>query len=294
MKPYVVIVEDSKLPLGEFLMAHVPFLSSKASVKKSLSRKLVHLNGEHPGFFSELKRGDRVEVYRTDRRAPKPKFDISIPIVYQDEHCLVVQKPGGIAVNGNRHKTVENIIQHSVPQSSVPDALPYPRPVHRLDVPTSGLVMMARSKSFQVKLGQDLQRKRVTKHYVAIVHGQIKAPCTIDRPLEGKPCQSIVTPIEVVPSINFGHLTMVRLEPVTGRTHQLRKHLLMIGHPIAGDKMYNTETYVLQGKGMCLCAMSLEFDHPIDRKRVKVEIGIPEKFSRIMAREKQYFEKNQK
>ena len=207
---------------------------------------------------------------------------------------VVVDKPGGIAVNGNRHKTVENVIQHVIGPSPVSDALPYARPVHRLDVPTSGLLILARSREFQIAIGEALQNREVGKRYVAIVHGKLIGEGEVDKPLEGKPCRSRYRVIRSVPSVNFGHLTMVELEPVTGRTHQLRKHMQMIGHPIAGDKMYNRQDYVLQGKGMLLAAVQLSFVHPVTGKPMNISIDPPRKFIRVLQREEGFFRKKKK
>lgn len=293
MKPIDHTVLDPKgLKLGDYLIRHVPFLASKASVKKALSRGDIKLNGEAPGYFTEINEGDNIRITREQRRAPKPAVDSGdIPIVFQDEHMVVVDKPGGIAVNGNRHKTVENVIQHVVGPSSVSDALPYARPVHRLDVPTAGLVILARSRAFQIGIGQALEDKKITKKYIAVVHGHLTGEGEINKPLEGKPCTSKFRVIRSVPSVNFGRLTMIELEPVTGRTHQLRKHMQMIGHPIAGDKMYNRKEYVLQNKGMLLASVYLSFQHPVTGQPVEISIKAPRKFERVLDREERFFDK---
>lgn len=271
-------------------MQNIPFLSSKASVKKALSKGQIELNGRKPRYFVKVQVGDKLKVMREERRAPKPKFEERlIPIVYKDDHCVIVNKPGGIAVNGNRHKTVENVMQHVVRKSKLNDALPYAMPVHRLDVPTAGLVIMARTRSFQIGMGKALEDKNVQKKYVAIVHGKLEGNGAVKKPLDGKNCVSLYRSLAIVPSINFGHMTMVELEPVTGRTHQLRKHMQMIGHPIAGDKMYNNSEYKLQGKGMLLCAVSLSFKHPVSHKPVSVDVPPPEKFERVLKREEEFY-----
>lgn len=286
------VTKVESMPLGEYLRRAIPFLPSKASVKKALSKDLVKLNGRKCGYFDRVSPGDKIFITRPQRRSPRPAIPVQdIPVIYQDDHCIIVNKPGGIAVNGNRHKTVENVLQHKIPVSPKKDALPFARPVHRLDVPTSGLLILARTKSFQVEIGRGLQNKEVQKQYVAVVHGTLNGEGVIEKPLDGLYCKTQYRVLKTVPSVNFGALTMVHLSPITGRTHQLRKHMKAIGHPIAGDKQYNDSSYMLQGKGMLLCSVSLKFKHPIIETDVNVEIDIPRKFHRVLEREVKFYNK---
>ncbi|MEL6925872.1 MAG: RluA family pseudouridine synthase, partial [Bacteroidota bacterium] len=95
--------------------------------------------------------------------------------------------------------------------------------------------------------------------------------------------------VEVVPSRVFGHLTKVRLQPITGRTHQLRIHLSNAGHPIVGDKLYLNDQKSILGKGVLLCAAELRFAHPVTGKSVELRVEVPGKFDRILKREADRF-----
>ena len=277
--------------LADYLPGVFGELQTKTHVKRAISEEALTINGQVAKFAHTVKKGDII-TFQSSRKPPKKKttpFDI--PIVYIDEHCVIVNKPGGIAVNGLRDKSVENYIKRSVQRSNEPDALEHPVPVHRLDVPTSGLVMMSRTRGFQIAMGKMLQGRKVKKRYEAIVHGSIKEEGVVSKPLDYKPSITIYEPLRTVRSLNFGALTLVSLQPVTGRTHQLRKHMLMIGHPIAGDKMYSDKKYKLENKGLMLCAVHLSFKHPVTSEKVDVTIDAPGKFERLMEREAAFFKK---
>ena len=97
--------------------------------------------------------------------------------------------------------------------------------------------------------------------------------------------------IETVPSKIFQHLSLVRLFPITGRTHQLRIHMQKEGHFIVGDKMYSDGKKTILGKGLLLCARGISFQHPKTKKTIHLQIDIPPKFTKIMQREKERFSK---
>ncbi|MDH3245833.1 MAG: RluA family pseudouridine synthase, partial [Saprospiraceae bacterium] len=228
--------------------------------------------------------GDIIELRGRSVRKIKP-LAITLPIVFQDEHLVVADKPGGMAVNGNRYKTVENAVADLSGSFLTPGSLSRPVAVHRLDVPTSGLVLLARTKKAQILLSRAFQERRVTKKYLAVVHGKPATRGRISTPIDGKSALTRFHLIRSVPSRNFGHLSLLELTPVTGRTHQLRIHLRDMGHLIVGDKLYAGQQKTILGKGLLLCASELIFEHPITRKNIKLRIDSPAKFTRLMDRE---------
>lgn len=198
-------------------------------------------------------------------------------LIYLDDDLLVLNKPSGLLAVPGRGPDKQDCLSARV-QSRYPDA----RVVHRLDQPTSGLMMMARHPEAQRRLSEGFALRRVEKHYVAVVSGRpvpsgsdegwglIDLPIAADwarRPLRiidaaGQPSQTRWRMADADPSAPEGTSRLV-LEPLTGRTHQLRVHLAAIGHPILGDALYADAAVGAQAARLLLHASWLKFAHPM-------------------------------
>lgn len=278
----------SNTKIVDYAAKAFPILGSKSAVKKALSAERLLLNGKPAVFSDRLENGDQLELQGTGVHKVK-KYNLDLDIAYEDDYLLIANKPGGIAVNGNRFKTVENALAEANQNNQQPDALPRPVAVHRIDVPTNGLVMLAKTKTAQIKLGKAFQKNKIKKEYIAVVHGQPPAKGRIDEPIDGKEALTDFEILQTVPSQNFEQLSLLKLKPVTGRTHQLRIHLKNAGHFIVGDKMYAEENKTILGKGVLLCACRLQFHHPITSEQLDIRIDPPAKFKRVLSREKKRF-----
>lgn len=197
-------------------------------------------------------------------------------ILYEDEHLVAVAKP-------------ENLL--CVPGLSEPDNLfdrlrgryPNVRVVHRLDMATSGVMLFALNHASQKNLGQQFEKRMVSKCYTAIVSGhlatasgEIVMPLICDWPnrprqkVDWHQGKSAHTLFEVKRYI--AGQTLLQLTPLTGRSHQLRVHCQQIGHPIIGDELYNRDP---AGNRLMLHAESIEIDHPESGQRLKVYCPSP-------------------
>ncbi len=261
-----------------------PILGSKSAAKKAIAAGRLYINQKTAKTGDYVVAGDVLQLKGTGIKKVK-QYDIDLPIIFQDNHLIIINKPGGIAVNGNRFKTVENALANINLNNKEADALPRPIAVHRIDVPTCGLVMLAKTKTALIKMGKAFQQNKVNKMYKALVHGKTEKKGEINTPIDGKKALTKYESTRLVPSRNFKTFSFLDLKPVTGRTHQLRIHLKSIGHPIAGDKQYADHIRTIHGKGLFLCSCKMEFTHPSTRKRMKLEIEFPKKFVRIMDRE---------
>ena len=270
----------------EYCVGNFPILGSKSAVKKALAGRRLLLNGSVALFSDTVKKGDLLELQGTGVHKAK-KYDISLEVVYEDDFIIIINKPGGIAVNGSRNKTVENALADLNSNNRQPDALPRPQAVHRIDVPTTGLVLLAKTKGALIKLSRAFQENKVKKEYLAVVHGKPPQEGRIDAPLSGKRAITEYETLLTVPSRIFQHLSLVKLLPATGRTHQLRIHFKDQGHFIVGDKLYAEGRKTILGKGLLLCASRLQFIHPIHGEWIDSSIDAPAKFEKIMQREKE-------
>lgn len=197
-----------------------------------------------------------------------------LSIVYADDHLLVLDKPANLLAVPGRGDDKQDCLSRRV-QALYPDALI----VHRLDMATSGLLLMARSVDVQRALGKQFEQRQVHKRYVAVVDGQLTNPDPlggwqlIDLPIAADWPRR---PLRVIAAVGKPSLTRwralafdaqtdttrVELEPVTGRSHQLRVHLQAIGHPIVGDALYAPKAVQRKAQRMLLHARALRFEHP--------------------------------
>lgn len=200
-----------------------------------------------------------------------PPPDTGLTLVFEDPHLLVFDKPAGLLSVPGRGTEKADCMASRV-QQRFPEALV----VHRLDMETSGLFLMARGGAMQKTLSGMFERREMHKIYLALVagmlqheHGRIELPLICDwpnRPLQkvdhqiGKPA---MTRYELISFDPLREASLVRLHPVTGRSHQLRVHMLALGHPIIGDRLYAPPAIQAQASRLMLHAASLAFTHPI-------------------------------
>lgn len=266
-------------------MAEIP---SRKGVKKAIKNGELRLNGEVVEGGRWLKEGDVITLIDLNLKPPK-EYQLKIEVVYEDEYFAIINKPAGINVSGNEYKTIQNTLNFNLKPSSQIDRLNWPLPVHRLDNQTSGLLIIAKTKTARVKFGQALEQKKIEKKYHAIVMGEIRGDGEINFPIEEKESISHYKVINKIPSLQSGFLSLLELSPKTGRTHQLRIHCKSIGTPILGDKLYGNIGEVLKHKGLFLAAVSLKFNHPITKEELSVLIPTPKKFLKRLENEERRF-----
>jgi len=285
------IVNSLQIPirLEEYCRGLFIQLPSNKSVKKGIKKGAIQLNNEITEGSRFLKENDTIQLIELEESPPKP-FPLEIEIIYEDEHLAVVNKPSGLVTTGNLFRTLENVIQNQVNVSNLKDALRWPKPVHRLDSPTSGLVIISKSISAHIKLGEMLKQKQITKTYHAIVVGDFPAEISeINLDISEKKCNSKVKKISSEVSLRNDYLSLLELQPITGRTHQLRIHLAEKGFPIVGDIIYSEKGKTLEHKGLFLSAVKLQFLHPIKNEFLEAAIPTPAKFKKLINREKERF-----
>ena len=276
--------------LFDYCMHSIPLLNSKNAASKAIIEGRLKVNGQIATFETTILKGDKIEFYT--QNAPKkssPPFGLPVDIVYEDDHLIIANKPGGLAVNGIRNKTLEHVLSQMVGKSPLPDALPHPIANHRIDVPTKGLVLLAKTRSALIALNKAFQTRQVEKAYYAVVHGKLSGEGSIDSPIQDKRAITKYESLRIVPSRNFGHLSLLKLIPVTGRTHQLRIHLQSIGHLVVGEREYANGQETILGKGLFLCSCRLAFQHPATGEMMDIEIQAPNRFKRVLDREEQRY-----
>ena len=254
-----------------------------------------------------LQEGDNVVVEDTDATVEPSSiepWDLNLSILYEDDTCLVIDKPAGFAVHpGAGMAPGEKTILHGIAFLFAKRAIPFSTDavlVHRLDRETTGCLLIAKDAASHRFLQEQFQQRSVTKQYLALVEGiPSSAEAMIDSPigrsathrttmsvLANTDAREAQTGYRVLGSAHHASLLLCNL--YTGRTHQVRVHLSAIGHPVLGDGTYTSErslrlTEELGVHGLCLHAWKLTFVSPSDKKSHAVTAPLPSPFERAIA-----------
>lgn len=204
---------------------------------------------------------------------------MNIPIVYEDDWLLIIDKPSGLLViptPKNEKRTLTSILNQDLEKRGISYRL---HPCHRLDRETSGLMIYAKGKSIQKRMMDLFKERKVYKNYVAFIRDRLKQPSgQINNSIEGL---RAVTKYEVIEQRDG--FAIVRAQPLTGRTNQIRIHFKQIGHPIMGETKYAfRKDFKLKAKRLCLHAESLNFIHPVTAKPVDVSSALPEDLNEFL------------
>ena len=268
----------------EYACSVFTLLPSRKAVVKAIKRGGFTIDGAAASTGSWVSPGQVIEFLDPDTPAA-PTYSLRLRVLFEDEHVAVVEKPAGVVVNGNRFRTLEHALPYNLSASRERDALSAPRPVHRLDGPTGGLLLAAKTARAMVALGRQFEERAVDKRYRAVVMGQLEGEGLIDAPVDGRQAVTAYRAVRGAPSLRSGRLTLLDLWPGTGRTHQLRRHLAGAGFPILGDAAYGPPGRVLRGKGLFLAAVELSFEHPLSGERLGFTMDDPPKFASLLERE---------
>ena len=212
-----------------------------------------------------------------------PVCDEQIEILFQDDSILLINKPGGLLSLSGKNPLNKDSVHFRLVQQ-----FPTATMVHRLDFGTSGIMLLALTKTVNANLTRQFQDRTVNKDYVAILDGWVEddegcidAPIAKDRPNfpRLKICQSsgkrALSHYRVLERLNNPQRSRVLFTPQTGRTHQLRLHSREIGHPILGCDLYGSKQTLSMADRLLLHAQSLEFDHPVSAQRVQYTCDCP-------------------
>ena len=271
---FIVAADDAGLRLDQVVPKRVAGLSrrkARAVIDEGgvfVDKTRVKVAGRtvRAGQVVEVNIGGAVE-----RSEPPP-----VPrIVFSDDHVIIADKPAGLVTAPTPESDRGDLLDQLAHQFGEVYL------VHRLDLPTSGLLVFARTRAANKVLGDAFKVHDVDREYRAVVAGAIAAQ-TIDRPVDGK---RAVTHVGVIEPLADATLVSARLE--TGRTHQIRVHLAGLGHPVLGDTHHGGErarTFVPRCPRLALHAAVLGFAHPATRERVRFESPLPDELARYLAR----------
>ncbi|MFY0631604.1 MAG: RluA family pseudouridine synthase [Flavobacteriaceae bacterium] len=280
LETHIVPTQEATIRIQEYAVGIFKTVATKSAIKKAIKKELILVNGLPNSTATIIVGGETITLLGSEEETTQPKLILQLDVVYEDDYLAVINKPAGILVSGNKFKTVDNALMQNLTKSSQSGAV-RPRPVHRLDYPTTGLLLIGKTSASIQELNQLFETKKIQKTYHAITIGKMNTEGTINQSVDEKESESIYKVITSVPSNRFDTLNLVQLFPKTGRRHQLRKHLSGIGNPILGDQEYGISDLILKGKGLYLHASSLAFVHPFTQEPMTIESELPKRFLKI-------------
>ena len=254
-------------------------LGKKLVHELRMAKAVTYEDGTTVGWNEQLEAGAILQF--TFEMPPSnyiPTADCEVKICYEDEHCLIVSKPKGMATHPNDAQDTDTCMNHVMAHIKANNGQ-YAEHVHRLDRGTKGLLLVAKHPIAKSVFDRMIEEKSIIRMYRAEVQGNIRqesgiinAPIGKDRHhptrrVVSKSGQHAVTHFEVVK--RFKHTCIVHLILETGRTHQIRVHMAHIGHPIVGDTMYNARKTA--SGDYELHAIQLEFEHPFLNEKIIVK-----------------------
>jgi 23S rRNA pseudouridine1911/1915/1917 synthase len=291
--------EGAGARLDRYLATVLPAIS-RSQIQRLIKEGLVQVDGHPAKANLTLKSGQTVALDIPEPITPAVAPEaLPLPILYQDQFLLVIDKPAGMVVHpaaGHSSGTLVNALLHHVDDLSGIGGEKRPGIVHRLDRGTSGLMIVAKTDSAHEELSRQFHDREVEKEYIVLVWGVVQAGRRIDEPIGRDPANRLkmvararrsreaVTRIVRTESFGRGVLTLARVAIHTGRTHQIRVHLSAIGHPVVGDALYGGVRRRVPGdlravgrlERPFLHATRLVFTHPDDGRRMEFESPIPE------------------
>ena len=279
-----ILVDDEsiKLRVDVFAAKQYPELS-RSSIQRLLSDNRILVNEKPVKNNYRLKPGDNIDI-QYDSYVDNIVPAIEIPVLYEDDDCIVINKPAGLLSHSkgafNPEATVATWLSTRLSGMSGERA----GIVHRLDRATSGVMICAKTSEAAAWLQKQFSTRKVTKHYIAIVDGVIEPEeAIIDIPIGRNPKEPSTFRADINGKAATTHykvlktnlnLSLLDLKPETGRTHQLRVHLNYLGHPIVGDTLYGGS----KADRMYLHALSLDIVLP-NKQREHFEAALPKIFN---------------
>ena len=297
MAEYHLISDAGNERIDKFLSRELADIS-RSYIQKLLKEQHILVNGKAVKANYKLSQGDSIEVSVPESEpldiVPE---DIPLDILYEDDDILVVNKPKGMVVHpapGHySHTLVNAVMYHCGKDLSGINGVIRPGIVHRIDMDTTGSLLICKNDRAHQILAEQLKEHSITRRYHAVVTGNLKdEKGTVNAPIGRHPtdrkkmstksnsARPAVTHYRVLE--RFGDYTYIECELETGRTHQIRVHMASIGHPILGDKIYGPARCPFNLEGQTLHAKILGITHPSTGGYMEFDAPLPGYFIRLL------------
>ena len=284
---------EQNLRIDKYLAQKLPD-QSRSYIQKLIKDEQVTVHNQKIKSNYKVQSGDQLRVELPKLQEPDilPE-DIPLDILYEDEDVLVINKPKGMVVHPSAGHYSHAVLFHCKGQLSGINGVLRPGIVHRIDMDTTGAIVICKNDKAHQILAEQLKEHSITRKYRALVCGNMKEDTgtivgaigrhPIDRKKmainekNGKPA---VTHYKVLE--RFGNYTYIECQLETGRTHQIRVHMASKGHPLLGDTLYGPTKCPFKLQGQCLHAMVLGFMHPSTGEYMEFEAPLPNYFIHLL------------
>lgn len=294
---YLVTGEAQEKRIDKFLTENYTEFS-RSFLQKLLKSGLVEVNGKPAKSSYRLSCGDRLsfEVPEAVEAEIQPE-EIPLQILYEDDDLILVNKPKGMVVHpaaGHNSGTLVNgLMYHCKDQLSGINGVLRPGIVHRIDMDTTGVLVVCKNDFSHHAIAEQLKVHSITRKYYAVVFGNIKEENgTVHAPIGRHPTdrkkmsinskngRDAITHYRVLE--RFGQYTYIECQLETGRTHQIRVHMSSLGHPLLGDTVYGPAKQPFSLRGQTLHAGVLGFLHPRTGNYVEFQAPLPDYFEELL------------
>lgn len=290
---HTVTEKDDGLQVKDIMRLYFDFSSRLRN--KIKREKLVTLNGETAEGWYSVSTGDTVKISLPDEKSCFEPQDIPVYPVFEDKDILILNKQPGLIVHptkGHPSGTVANALMNYMEKTGQSFKIRF---VNRLDMDTSGLLVVAKNAYCQNEYTRQMKENIVKKRYIAILKGIIKEDSgKIDMPIGRPDPEDVrrgvmegglpsVTHFSVIERYIKSGYTLVELILETGRTHQIRVHMSHTGHPVLGDWLYGGENVLLIER-QALHAAGLSFIHPITKEQLNITAPVPTDMMKVLER----------
>ncbi|MCP1109222.1 RluA family pseudouridine synthase [Ohessyouella blattaphilus] len=298
LKKYFTVAESDNERIDKFLSEELEDIS-RSRIQKLIKDGCLSINGKTAKASYILQAGDELALEIPALKEPEiPAEDIPLEILYEDDDLIFVNKPKGMVVHpapGHYTGTLVNALMYHFKDSlSGINGELRPGIVHRIDMDTTGVLVVCKNDKAHAALSEQLKEHSITRVYEAIVTGNIKEDTlTIDKPIgrdikdrkkmsiHSKTPREAVTHVQVLK--RFGDYTYIKCQLETGRTHQIRVHLKSIGHPLLGDSLYGPKNAPFKNlQGQTLHARILGVLQPTTGEHLEIEAPLPDYFSKLL------------
>ena len=277
---HYAIKQEKPIRFQEYGVGVFKTIPTKSGIKKAIKKEFIFIDGVLATTSKYISGGEKIELFESENSSTFERLKLDLEVLFEDSYLAIIYKPAGILVSGNRFVTIANGLTQNLKKSNQLDAV-RPQPIHRLDYPTSGLLLIGKTSSSINALSALFKNNEIQKTYFAITIGKMEENGEMNFHIDEKIALTQFDVLRTVVSKRFTFLNLVKLSPKTGRKHQLRKHLSFIGNPILGDKEYFKEGLVLNGRGLYLHASALHFIHPFTKDTISITKENPKKFTTI-------------
>jgi len=282
--------DSERKRLQEAVIGQFDELPSRKSVKRAIQNGNIFVNNKPSKTSTWVSLGDEIRLtiksinFFNIGQQKKSEISKQITVVYEDDFIAIVVKPGGLVTNGNMKLTLEKLASIILISSILPDKHDSPKTAHRIDKSTHGLVIVSKTISASKALNSSFSLGKIKKQYKALVQGNMTFErCDIRVLIDSKHATTWTQKTGILSWPIHGETTFINIDLKTGRTHQIRRHLSMIGHTIVGEEIYHSGIR-FSGQGLFLACTELSFPHPNTGEIISFTTKLPRKFKRILSK----------